>query len=244
MHLLTYTVTPFFRHPLGAEAFLPAPTEWLRTAILMLVNRSKARLAREGVSHEIFHNHDEVSGNTIARYPMVLYQHHNGLLYVTGINEGARALEVLISQYERAVEIDRNSLIRFKAVEPIEMEVSKTQQKYIYSLSSWLPFSSQNHKAYQATETLAAKIELLQKILSNHLGKDFGRFFNLDIEPAEVSLLEVQNFKNTCKQLTMNGRKHDFQPFDIKFSTNLILPDFINLGNGKVYGFGLLQRVT
>jgi hypothetical protein len=210
----------------------------------MLVNRSKARLAHEGISHELFHNHDKDTGHTIARYPLVLFQERDGLLYVTGINEGARALEVLLAQYDSLVEIDRNSMIRFKPMPAVQMEVVKTDQNCVYTLSNWLPFSRENHKIYKATETLAEKIELLEKILSNHLGKDFGRFFDLDIESVKVSLLEVQSFTNTCKQLTLNGRKHDFQPFDIKFSTPLKLPGFINLGNGKVYGYGLLNRVS
>ncbi|MFH1118193.1 MAG: CRISPR-associated endonuclease Cas6 [Bacteroidota bacterium] len=242
MNLLTYKISPYLLHPSGEAILEPSPTEWLRNAILMLVNRSKARLQAAGVAHDVFHNHDEVTGNTIARYPLVLYQQRGGQLFVTGINKGAEALETLLSFYERPVEIDKKSLLGFKIISRVNEDVLRIDELHTYTVTEWLPLNSLNHKTYKALESIMEKVKFLEQLLMDNLAKDFGRYFDLDLSHANVEMLDVDAFNRSCRQLTVNGRKKDFQPFTVRFSVNLMLPEFINLGNGKVYGYGLVMK--
>jgi len=244
MYILAYTVYPYFLAGKEENMMHPTPTEWLRTAILMLVNRSKARLAAAGVNHDVFHNHHPQSGATIARYPLVLYQQVEGQLMVTGINEGAEAVKVLLSQYERPVEIDRNVLLGFNLHDERNVDVKLSEPPVQYTLTDWLPFNSDNYKRYLALHRLSEKVDFLEHILHQHLTADFGRFFNMELEGARVAILDIDSFSRSCRHITVNGRKRDFQPFTLRFETNINLPGFICLGNGKVYGHGLLQRVT
>lgn len=244
MHLLTYKVNPYILACKEENMMHPTPTEWLRTAVLMLVNRSKARLAAAGVNHDVFHNHHPQSGATIARYPLVLYQQLEDRLMITGINEGAEALKVLLSQYERPVEIDRNVLLGFVLKDERKFDVRLCDTPIHYSLTDWLPFNSDNYKHYQSLHRLSEKVGFLEHILHRHLTADFGHFFGLDLQQAEVALLGIDSFNCSSRHITVNGRKRDFQPFTIQFETNISLPDFICLGNGKVYGYGLLLRLN
>lgn len=242
MKLLTYKISPYLLHPSGEALLEPSPTEWLRNAILVLVTRSKARLLAAGVSHDVFHNHDETTGNTIPRYPLVLYQQRGGQLFVTGINKGAEALEVLLSFYERPVETDKKSLLGFKILSRVNEDVHKLDELHTYTVTEWLPLNSLNHKAYKALESISDKVQFLKQLMMDNLTKDFGRYFELDMSQANVKMLDVDAFNRSCRQLTVNGRKKDFQPFTVRFAVNLNLPDFINLGNGKVYGYGLVMK--
>lgn len=244
MHILHFTFTPFCNPQVAKETIRPTPTEWLRAAVLMLVNRSKARLAAAGIPHDVFHNHHPQSGATIARYPLVLYQQMEGQLMVTGINEGAEAVKVLLSHYERPVEIDRDLLLGFALHDENVVEVTLSDTPLQYTLTDWLPFNSDNYKRYLALNRLSEKVDFLERILHQHIKDDFCRFFKIELGSTRLALLDIDSFSRSCQHITVNGRKRDFQPFTIRFETNVSMPDFICLGNGKVYGHGLLQRVT
>lgn len=74
MQIHAYQIHPYILYGKVEEAFMPSPGEWLRKAILVLVSRSKARLAKAGVQHDVFHNHVELTRNTMARYSLVRYR--------------------------------------------------------------------------------------------------------------------------------------------------------------------------
>jgi hypothetical protein len=38
-------------------------------------------------------------------------------------------------------------------------------------------------------------------------------------------------------------KNHFYLPFNLVFSTNFLLPDFLSLGNGKAFGYGIIEQL-
>lgn len=243
----TYQITPFLAEGNSLpEQTINNGTDWLREAINIIYNRSKERIKVTGALTNLFHNHDEQSGQTIPRYPLIQYQKKADRYFVTGINEGCTALEILFDGLHPEVSITDKLQIAVKQVYSATHEVNTMGGTRTYSLTNWLPFNRENYARYKQMTTISEKIVFLEQILRNHLVKDFGHYLNLNLDNNSIliSITAIDSFTNSCVQLKLNKHIHDFQPFSIAFSANLALPPNICLGNGKVFGFGLAEPVT
>ncbi|PKO95715.1 MAG: hypothetical protein CVU12_08620 [Bacteroidetes bacterium HGW-Bacteroidetes-7] len=239
-----YQVTPF----LAEGCLLPNVkinngTDWLREAVNIMYNRSKERLKVAGVVVNLFHNHDENSGVTISRYPLIQFQKTLTDFFVVGINEGSIALEELFAGMQKVIQISDNLHISVKKNFESDLPASETKKVYVYKVTNWLPFSNESYKKYTKMETLSEKISFLEYVLKNHLVKDFSQYLDLNFngETIQVQLTAIDSFTRSCVPVKVNKYTHDFQPFTVSFSANLLLPKHICLGNGKVYGFGLVE---
>ncbi len=242
-----YQITPFLTEGYS----LPNPkinngTEWLRESVNIIYNRQKERLKVAGVLTNLFHNHDEQSGQTISRYPLIQYQKQADRYLVTGINEGSAALEVLFGDLHGSLTISDWLQVAVKKIHDTTHEVNVNGGVFSYSLANWLPFSRENYARYQQTEAITEKITFLEQMLKAHLLKDFGHYLNLNLdnETIQICITGIDSFNRSCVPVKQNKHIHDFQPFTITFSANLTLPPNICLGNGKVFGFGLAKPVT
>ena len=242
-----YQITPFMADGYSLpEQAINNGTNWLREAINQLYNRQKERLNVAGALTNLFHNHDEQSGQTISRYPLIQYQKKADCYFVTGINEGCKALAILFDDVRSGISMNDRMQMAVKQVHHATYEVNITSGPLVYSLTKWLPFNRENYSRYKQMATLAEKVSFLEQILQNHLVKDFGHYLdlNLDNNSLLISITGIDSFTSSCIQLKVNKHIHDFQPFNITFSANVTLPPNICLGNGKVFGFGLTEPVT
>lgn len=241
-----YQITPYLAQGYSLPNInINNGTDWLRDAINMIYNRNKERLKVAGIVVNLFHNHDEESGITISRYPLIQFQKILSKYYVIGINEGCVALEELFADMLSVVCISEQLHITVKKVFESEQTAIETEinQLYTYRITNWLPFSSDNYKLFMKKVALSEKVAFLEQCLKNHLVKDFSHYLNLNFndKTVQVHLTGIDNFNQGCIPVKVNKHIHDFQPFTIVFSANLLLPKHICLGNGKVYGFGLVE---
>ncbi|HBG62235.1 MAG TPA: hypothetical protein DDX37_10455 [Candidatus Omnitrophica bacterium] len=218
-------------------------TDWLRDVVNIMYNRSKERLKLAGVVVNLFHNHDEESGITISRYPLIQYQKLLTEFFVVGINEGCFALKELFAGNQSVIRISEQLHIAAKKIFESEQPTLETKHFCIYKLINWLPFSNNSFQHYMKMASLEEKIAFLEGILKNHLVRDFSQYLGLNFssDTIHVYLTDIDSFTRSCVPLKVNNYTHDFQPFTVTFSANLILPKHICIGNGKVYGFGLLE---
>lgn len=239
-----YQITPYLLN--GCR--LPDPnfnngTNWLREAINIVYNRNKGRLKATGVETNLFHNHNEQSGQNIARYPLIQYQKNEQGYFVVGINEGCRALDELFCEALPSYTINTELQIRVQNIAGAKNLIKCSKNSYNYSLINWLPFSNQNYRQFKSIASLTDKLLFLERTLKNHVVKDFSKHLDLGLTDEQVvlQLTTIDSFTNSTVRLKVNKHIHDFQPFTVGFTSNVLLPNHICLGNGKVYGFGLLK---
>ena len=221
-------------------------TDWLRAAINVMMNRNKASLIKAGVDIDLFHNHDTIIKQNKTGYPKIQYLRKQNLYFVSGIDEGKFALEQLFSNCNQVVAIHDWLNIKSELICAFEHFVEVSNDFYRYTLTDWLPFSDKSDKEYKAIQSLTGKDIFLEKRLKNHLVKEFCRYlkFNFNEEEIEVNIKNVDSYSNKVIEVEEDKHIKRYQPFSILFQTNLKLPEFISLGNKKVYGFGILEPVT
>jgi hypothetical protein len=237
MKIITYHVRSYFLHGQPLPFQPKHETEWLRVVINRLYNTNKARLKKADVRTDLFHNHDEVTSRTKVLYPLIIYHYFDSGFYVTGLNEGKEALKELLEPIERAIEIDRNFLLKFEPVKEEECRIENSVVVNRYRLTDWLPFNSENYKRYK-TLSLIEKIKFLETTLLKNIVGDFGKYLEVDLSGTRVTILTADHLKRS----SLPYKGHDYQPFSIEFEVNVELPGFITLGNGKAFGFGRISR--
>ncbi len=244
---IVYQTTPFLSEGYQLpDLGINNGTAWLRGAVNHLYNRNKGRLRKAGVATSLFHNHNEQSGNTIARYPLIQYQRWHNDFFLAGFNQGGDTLKELFAGLNPTCEIDNYMLLKVKKVFDREQQVAATGCSFRYTITDWLPFNRVNYTQYKNAGALTKKTKMLEHILKSHIVNDFSRFLALGftLENTVVKILSCDSFTRSCVQLKVNKHTHDFQPFTLVFESNLLLPQYICLGNGKVYGFGLVKPVS
>lgn len=239
-----YEIIPFLPEGCSiADKKFNNGTGWLRETINTLYNRSKGSLKASGIETNHFHNHNEETNKTLARYPLVQYQRRENRYFVVGINQGGLLLDELFSDVREVYTINRQLHIVVARREAFEYSVEVKEEEISYSLKNWLPLSNENHKIYGRLNALSDKINFLEKMLKNHIINDFARHLQKNINPNEIKvfLTGIDSFENSMEKLKQDKHIKHFQPFDIEFRTNIVLPVHICLGNATVYGFGLLN---
>ena len=218
--------------------------EWVRETVNMLYNRKKESFRTVGVLTDLFHNHDEKSQQTIVRYPLIQYHANDGELFVVGINEGGEALQLMADLYENVVPLHSDLYVKIEMVEKRQHEVCETSNKCRYRLKDYIPFSSDAYKEFGALVYLKEKTDYIAAKIENHILKDFAKHLNLPLNAAKVEIVDIVSLHRPKVVVQVNKHRHDFQPFDLVFDTAVDLPAGLCLGNGKTYGYGLVERIS
>ncbi|GJM35084.1 MAG: hypothetical protein DHS20C18_40850 [Saprospiraceae bacterium] len=106
-----------------------------------------------------------------------------------------------------------------------------------YNLYNYQAFNPENYERYHQIKTNAGRLEMLKKLLNNHLvtlTKGIGQQAAAQIQIQQLTLKK-------SKQLNWQGI--DFQCFDLSFYTNLFLPEYIGCGNCVSSGFGVIRQL-
>jgi len=234
--LLTYQVKPYLLIGESVGSYLKFNTEWIRETINMLVNRHRQQLSKAGVDTSLFHNHNESNSQTLTTYPLIIYQQHDSMFFVTGINEGALALSELLNLYPQPVSISNALMVGFSLYRTQETEIVKTAGMLTYRIHNYLALDAKTHKQYESA-TAVQKIQLLEQTLQKHFENDMFKYLNIAVEGLSV---EITKMNGEPKSITY--KTHRYLSFDLLFSANILLPAFLALGTVKAFGYGMIER--
>jgi hypothetical protein len=110
------------------------------------------------------------------------------------------------------------------------------KKKYTYLLFGYTPFRSQAYTSYQHARSLADKNALLQNHLLFHLSELAARLGWAMGTPLKVTAIKIRKEKKERlgSQLQVS--------FDLEFTTNLFIPEFLGLGRGAALGLGVVRQ--
>jgi len=212
--------------------------DWLRSVIIKVVERFRPKLEQQRIDCSLFHNHNESTGKTLIRYPLIIYHQIGQEFLITGIDAGAEALRILASVVRDFVPIDAHLVLRINRISDVAIDIGLTDNRIHYSLYNWLPLSQADMKEYSESP-LTGKVAILERKLRNHIEDDFARFLNLPLKGVQVLIEDLIHFDTHRQQY----KNHLYMAFSLVFSANAQLPDLMTLGNGKAYGFGRVERL-
>ena len=239
LRIITYQLKPYLLLGETPDKYVKPGTEWIRDAVKGLMHRSSSALKERNVDTTLFHNHNETTSKTMPGYPKIIYHYTNGQFLVTGINEGTVALQQLFALYDQTLLISDKLMIRILHFGFEEIEVAASEQFNSYRIRHYLAFNAGAHKVYNGA-TATGKMELLEKTLHKHLENDLFKYLSIIIPDLHVKLLNILKLD----QKLLPYKNHFYLPFDLVFSLNVNLPQFIALGNGKAFGYGIVEKYS
>lgn len=216
-----------------------------REAVLHCIPGEKER--------EIFSNEKYEDGvkKTIVRYPKIQFRERNGHAAIWAMQEGVPLLYRFIQEYKGRFKWSGKKFDLNLAQLPVETKdfaVKTFRQKtteplQVHHLYYYIPFINENpnrnYDWYRDSRNLPdmEKTKKLEELLTSHLCS-FIHYAGGHIprEKIKVTILD----KKLLGGATFKGRPH--AAYEIRYTVNLRLPDFIAVGNKCSHGFGWQRK--
>ena len=181
----------------------------------------------------LLHNHTE--GGLRNKLPLIQYKIIQGKPAIVAINEGISVVEPVMEIGELSVNIGKRPMrLKLDSVWGNQFEVGITEQKYKYSLVNWISFNEENYATYKKTDSIIERLNLVTSILKSNIlsfATGIGVFFE---EQVELSISDISAPKNVAYKGTT------LITFDVTFTCNVCLPEYIGLGKAVSRGYGML----
>lgn len=227
----TYRLEPFFA---ANRQKRQLTTEWLREAVNKLMRDNKAAIEKEGADISLFYNHDPKTGSNRIGYPLIIYHCIDGLFYITGINEGEVALTYLAKYFKSAFVIDGVAFEGFRAENGRKaFDLTLIGERKQYALVEWRPIHHDDWKDFMQMD-LITKVKELNIKLQKHLSNELGVYLGIALDRLDCTINDLTRVYEPLQ--FKNG--HEYTAFDIRFTANVSLPEYITLGNHKAFGYG------
>lgn len=184
--------------------------------------------------NSLLHNHLEVGLRY--SYPLVQYKSLNNKPAIVGIGRGGSAImdlprngNLIIGKRPRTYSLEDIN------IEQYEPDIDKEPK--MYSIMRYIPLNTTNIEEFDSLPALTDKICLLEDIINANIlafFKGIGYHCNEEIQTVISSIDRIYDlyYKNVR-----------FKGFDMKFITNVLLPNNIGLGKSSSVGFGVLKRI-
>lgn len=183
----------------------------------------------------LFHNHTQ-DGDLRYSYPLIQYKRIGGKAAIVCVGEGTEAIGEFFSNADFDIMLGNESKhLEVEAVKADKTLVQVWDGQFEYSLRKWLPFNQENYEKFKTMEGLADKFALMEQILVGNI-LSFAK--GVGVELQKEVYLKIKNVENERLYRHKAVKK---MGFDIHFSTNVTLPDFIGLGQGVSMGFGMVK---
>ena len=211
-----------------------------------------ALLEMVGWEEELFHNHknEGYTGtgtySSIAqrskahhyRYPLIQYYEQDRRGTILGINEGRDILLKMVAEKELTIKWDgKEQFLKIVDIQKNRHDFHMLSEPRLYRINQWMALTQKNHKVWEKADGLLDRIQLLERLLPNHLIGLFKTFQWNWPQRIETQLQQLYR----AKPITFKGQK--MQVFDMEFTANVDLPNGIAIGKGTSQGFGWLEQV-
>lgn len=190
-----------------------------------------------GFEHDAFHNH-RTDGSVIHRYPLIQYKTIRGNPALVCVGEGTTEVSAFFQNNQSSHLTIGDKLMEVKMRDLVlhQFTMQVWEHQFRYRLRDWLPLDADAYRQYQTEDDEARWKNLQSKIVGNILGMARGIGWQID-KKIECTLHEVLPMRLAMfKGLKMSC-------FDIEFSSNVFLPDYIGLGKGVSHGFGVVKSL-
>ena len=176
------------------------------------------------------------SAGFIYRYPAVQVKLVKNMLMVVGISQGAGFLEE-ISKNQEKIPSGKNICTitaRDSATRPEPFGISDSMITYEF-LTPWLALNQQNTKKFYELKGKPDRDAFLAKLLSEGLATLAK---SLDYKPGEpIRCEERVRFRKDWID------NKSVMVFTGKFRTNLVIPDYLGMGQSVSLGFGTIKHI-
>ena len=198
-----------------------------RAAISNLMGRDKV----------LFHHHLDTD-KYLYKYPLIQYKQINGKFAIFSLQEGSDELLKLLELKNNEIEINGKKLHLNVVSLHLKQHTLQIWDKFFnYRITNWIALNEKNYKEYHTITALKDRVLLLEKTLIAHIlsfaeGVEWNVDKKIELFISDIHKVKWIKYKNT-----------GFMAFDLSFSTNLSLPNYIGLGKSVSIGNGVVKKI-
>lgn len=194
-----------------------------------------AIIEKVGRENLLFNHHIDDT-QYLYKYPLVQYKSIRNQPAVLCLGDGVDEIHKLFNQSSWEINLKGNKMdLVIDKLDLGNFTLNVWDKSYPYILTNWFGLNVANFKKYQETQSEIEKTEMLEKILIGNL-LSFAKGVSWDID-KEIKV-RIHEIKKT-KQLKYKNTH--LMAFNLDFSSNVFLPNYIGLGKGASHGFGMVR---
>lgn len=183
----------------------------------------------------LFHNHGE--GGLRYSYPLVQYKSIGGRAAIFCIGEGTKVIGSFFTSGQQDMYIGHEwRELRISGVSSDEADFAFPSAEQHYTITNWAPLNEPNYAAYKRADGMAARLDLLQRILRGNI---LSMLKGIDIFIEQRVTAVIDDIRNVRE---LNYKNVPLIVMDTDFHTNILLPGNIGLGRHVSVGYGLVNR--
>ena len=193
---------------------------------------------KAGQNSILFHNHFDENKLRYA-YPLIQYKTLKGKPMLLCIEEGVDEAHHFFTKKDWGIDISGRHLdmkIEKMLMDQITLQV--WDHSFKYRIKDWIALNQENHSAFKLIDSdserrtflegkLTGNIISMAKGLDWHISKPITMKITGDVLPKIVKVKGM----NTLA-------------FNLEFSTNVFLPQYIGLGKNVTFGYGIVSKIV
>ncbi|MEO6542211.1 MAG: CRISPR-associated endonuclease Cas6, partial [Ferruginibacter sp.] len=203
----------------------------------------------DSIATDLFYNRDEETGNAENRYPLIQYKSIRGKAAITGINEGAQALQSILKLLRQDENTHLNKRFLFNKQNPVDFsqyqlhpsthQLQLLTRKKQYLIKEWLPLDTHRYKAWMASQELKMLAEILDECLPRQISKMLS---SVGFHHTVPFIAHTTSILATKDEVQIYHEKKI--PFDCIISCNIDLPNDIGIGQVPGIGYGRIFKTN
>jgi hypothetical protein len=196
-----------------------------------------AIIEKVGKDNLLFHNHFDDTRFRYS-YPLIQYKQINHKPAIFCVDFGVDEIHKFFEQRDWSLKIsDRVLDMRIDSLQMNQFTMQVWDKKWKYSITNWLALNQENYKKYNELDSLTEKIQMLENTMKgNILSLAKGIDWTVD-KQIELNIVDIKNTHAVTKKKKMA------LAFDLDFTTNVFLPNYIGLGKSVSLGFGMVKKI-
>ncbi|GIV35222.1 MAG: hypothetical protein KatS3mg031_2757 [Chitinophagales bacterium] len=196
-----------------------------------------AVIQKAGLENTVFHNH-YADGRYVYQYPLIQYKAARGKPVLFCVDQGVDEVHHFFTNKNWDVHISGRTLhLKISRLDLKSCNLNVWNQHFNYRISHWLALNQENYKKYLGLHTDDDRRQMLARILTGNV-ISFAKSVKWEVDkPVETRITEM------VRQKTMLYKNNKLLAFDVIFSANVSLPDWLSLGKGASHGFGVIRRM-
>ncbi|MBN1950842.1 MAG: hypothetical protein JW801_06535 [Bacteroidales bacterium] len=196
-----------------------------------------AIIEKVGKKNLLFHHH-LTDTSYLYKYPLIQYKNIRKQPTLICIGEGVDEIHKYFEKSEWDIEVNGRKLeMKIARLDMNQFNIQVWDKLFRYSIVNWVALNQENYQKYLALEKMTDKIAFLERTLKGNI-ISFAKGIGWDVD-KQIDL-NITNMRD-CRLVKVKDQR--FMGFNLDFSANVFLPDFIGLGKSVSKGFGTIKSI-
>ncbi|GAB2801376.1 hypothetical protein GCM10027275_54360 [Rhabdobacter roseus] len=193
--------------------------------------------SKAGLENILFHNHLN-DRELLYGYSVIQYKRIGRNPGIVCIDYGVDDIHHLFNNRSLDIKLGERPLsLTVKNLQMHQYTLQVWEKTFQYRLYNWLALSQENYQAYQLIQNDLERITFLEKILIGNI-LSFAKGVNWQVDKT-ISL----RIDDILKTKLVPYKQQKLMAFDLRFRSNVFLPDYLGLGKGVSLGFGTVSQI-